>query len=158
MVKANFDHEGNSGLLTVSTHFGRTVQIPCTKRDSEIFRLGGTAINEVVVYEGLLLELNEPLSPTRFRAFRTPENTFESTGILSDEEWSNADLHCWATEHYDVDMEGRAHGWILSKTPIRDAHQLFVNMDVIDGGGNLIKRYRVSPFTGEHRVMESFNG
>jgi len=61
MVKASFEHEGNSGLLTVVTHFNKTIEIACEKRDDEKFRLGGTAINEVIVYEGLLLRLPETL-------------------------------------------------------------------------------------------------
>ena len=154
MVKANFEHEGNSGLLAVTTHFGRTVKIACNKRDDEQFRLGGTAINQVVVYEGLVFELS-PEAP--FRAFRSEESYFESRGVLSPEEWSEADRHCYVTEYYDLNMEGKSHGWFISKSPIKDAHYLFVNLDVLDGGGNLVRRYRVSPFTGEHRVMEGVN-
>lgn len=156
MVKASFEHEGNIGLLMLTTHFGKSVEIACDKQDDEIFRLGGTAINEVVVYEGLVLRLENPCDkafPTRFRAFYTPEEYFESDGILSDEEWNEADRHCWITEYYDLDMEGKAPSWFISKTPIKDAHYLFVNVDIIDGGGNIIKKYRVSPFTGEYKVI-----
>lgn len=154
MARATFEHEGNTGLLTVTTHFGRTSKIPCDKQGDEHFRLGGTAINEVVVYEGLVLNYDT----SAFRAFRTPENPFEDIGVLSDEDWSEADRHCYVTEHYVLDMEGKKHSWFISKNPIKDANQLFVNLDVLDGGGNVVKRYRVSPFTGEHIVMESING
>ena len=153
MVKVSFEHEGNSGLLAVTTHFGDTVEIACDKRDDEQFRLGGTAINEVIVYEGLVLDLPS----SRFRAFRSESDYFEGTGVMSHEEWDKADLHCWVTEYYSLDMEGNAPGWFISKAPIQDAHYLFVNMDVVDGGGNVVKRYRVSPFTGEHKVMEGLH-
>lgn len=157
MVHANFEHEGNTGLLLLTTHFGRPVEIACEKRDDETFRLGGTAINEVVVYEGLVLKLPAVPPFAHFRAFRSEEVSFEANGVLSDEEWTEADRHCWVTEYYDLEMEGKPPGWFISKAPIRDAHYLFVNLDVLDGGGNVVKRYRVSPFTGEHRVMEGLH-
>lgn len=154
MVEANFEYEGNAGLLKLTTHFGRLVTIACEKRNEEVFRLGGTAINEVMVYEGILNFKVPVVSPfVAFKAFRTESETFEGTAVLSDEEWSEADRHCYLTEHYGLDMEGKPHGWFASKSPIKDANHLFVNLDVLDGGGNLMKRYRVSPFTGEHVVL-----
>ena len=158
MVKASFEHEGDQGLLTVNTHFDQVVEVVCTKHLDESFRLGGTAINEVTTYEGLILKL--PASPplARFRAFRTLENFFEDTGTMSPESWDAADLHCYITEYYPLDMEGQTAGWFISKRPIVDANHLFVNLDILDGGGNVVKRYRVSPFTGQHKVMENING
>lgn len=162
MVKATFEHEGDNGLLTVVTHFDRTVEIPCEKQSDEGFRLGGTAVNDVAVYEGLIIKfvsLFSSESPgSKFRAFRTPEDYFEGHGVLSDEEWSDADRHCYVTEYYPLDMEGQRPGWFLSHEPIKDANYLFINLDVLDGGGNVIKRYRVSPFTGDHAVMENICG
>jgi len=151
MVTAKFEHDGNVGILYFKDHFGQELSLHCEKRDDEIFRLGGTAANEVVTYEGVILELT-PNAP--FRAFRTEQDYFESTGILSEEGWTDADLHCYVTEYYPLDMEGKKHSWFISKNPIQDAHYLFVNLDVLDGGGNLVRRYRVSPFTGEHMIME----
>lgn len=154
MVKAAFKAEGNDGLLSMVTHFNKRVEIPCVKRDDEIFRLGGTAVNEVMCYEGLMPRLPSDPLHTSFKAFITPEQTLESIGILSDEDWSEADRHCYITEHYTLDMEGKKPTWFISRRPIREAHRLFVNLDVLDGAGNLLKRYRVSPFTGEHKVMK----
>lgn len=151
MVEATFEYEGNTGLLKVTTHFGRLVTIPCEKNTDETFRLGGTAINEVMVYEGVLDLKTAPR--VSFKAFRSASEVFEGVAVLSDEEWSDADCHCYLTEHYELDMEGKAHTWFASKEPIKDANYLFVNLDVLDGGGNLIKRYRVSPFTGEFVVL-----
>lgn len=150
MVMASFEYEGNSGSLEVITHFGKTHIIACDKHDGESFRLGGTAVNEVAIYEGVIL--NMPLS--LFRAFTSGDNTIEGRGILSPEEWTDANLHCYVHEHYPLDMEGKTPTWFLSSRPLQNAHHIFINLDVLDGGGNIMKRYRVSPFTGDHVVME----
>ncbi len=156
MVKATFEHEDNLGLLTVTTHFDAKVEVRCDKSTDESFRLGGTAVTDVMTYEGLILKLPQnPYAP--FRAFRTPEVSFDGEGIVSSEDWNAADLHCYITEYYAIDMEGKPPGWFISKKPIRDAHHLFVNLDVLDGGGNIVTRYRVSPFTGDVKVMEMLN-
>jgi len=154
MVSASFEHEGNSGLLKLTTHFGCEVEIVCDKLNDETFKLGGTAVNAVVVYEGLVLQLPACPSFVRFRAFRSEEVYFEDEGVMSHEEWDVADRHCYVTEYYSLDMEGKPPGWFISKRPIQDANHLFVNLDVLDGGGNVVKRYRVSPFTGEHVIRE----
>ncbi len=163
MVKALFEHEGNTGLLTVTTHFDRTIKIPCEKHSEESFRLGGTAVHDVAVYEGLILDFlivtPEHQGPSVvFRAFRNEQNFFEGHGVLSPELWTRANLHCYITEHYTLEMEGKPPSWFISANPIKDANHLFVNLDVLDGGGNVVKRYRVSPFTGHYRIMESING
>jgi hypothetical protein len=151
MVTAKFEHDGNVGLLYIKTHFGHNHQISCEKSDDEVFRLGGTAANDVLVYEGLITELSDPIC--NFKAFRKPEDVFEGVAHISPEAWSSADLHCYITEYYSLEMEGKDHEWFVSKGPIKDANYLFVNLDVLDGGGNLIRRYRVSPFTGEHKLI-----
>lgn len=157
MVKAAFKAEGNRGLLSIVTHFGKCIDMPCVKQDDEVFRLGGTAVNEVMCYEGVILRLPKNTTDTSFRAFITPERVFESKGILSNEDWSEGDLHCYVTEHYTLGMEGKPPTWFISHEPIREAHRLFINLDVLDGAGNLLKRYRVSPFTGDNRVIHADN-
>lgn len=154
MVTASFEHEGNRGVLTVVTHFNTMHAIACTKHDSESFRLGGTAVNEVAVYEAVILNL--PLST--FRAFLPNDRLIEGRGILSSENWTDADLHCYVHEYYPLDMEGKSPGWFIASHPLQNAHHIFVNIDVLDGGGNVIKRYRASPFTGEHVVLEYARG
>lgn len=149
MVIASFEHEGNSGLLSIITHFGDSRLIGCEKHDGESFRLGGTAVNEVAVFEGVIL--NIPLST--FRAY-TPSCVIEDKGILSPEQWTDADLHCYVHEYYPLDMEGKSPGWFVASRPLQNAHHIFVNLDVLDGGGNVVKRYRISPFTGEHVVIQ----
>lgn len=158
MVVASFEHDGNVGQLYIKTHFGREYLIDCSKSNDEIFRLGGTAINDVAIYEGLVTDLPSPSGGPgycQFKAFRTPEDTFEGHALMSPEEWSAADLHCYITEFYPIHMEGQPHQWLVTKYPLKDANHLFVNLDVIDGGGNLMARYRVSPFTGEYTLLKN---
>ena len=150
MVNASFEYEGNDGSLSVITHFDSKHVISCTKHDGEIFRLGGTAINEVAVYEGVILNL--PLST--FRAFVSAERTIDGKGILSPENWSDINLHCYIHEYYPLDMEGKQPDWFIASRPLQNAHHIFVNLDVLDGGGNVIKRYRVSPFTGAYVILD----
>lgn len=154
MPLASFEFEGNEGVLAVTTHFDATHVISCTKHDGEHFRLGGTAINEVAVFEGVILNL--PLSA--FRAFASNGNAFEGRGVLSPENWSDANLHCYIHEYYPLDMEGKEPEWFIASRPLQNAHHIFVNLDVLDGGGNVVKRYRVSPLTGEHVVLEHVHG
>lgn len=151
MVKAIFEHEGNSGTLTVTCHFGQVVAVSCDKNNEEIFRLGGTAINEVAVYEGVIETYNKNI--VSFKAFKNSEVTFKGTATLSSEKWDDSDRHCYLTEHYQIDMENKSPAWFASKSPVEDPNRLFINLDVLDGGGNLIKRYRVSPFTGEYKCL-----
>jgi hypothetical protein len=153
MVDATFTQEGDTGVLTVITHFGTKHDIDCVKKPGEAFRVGGSAINEIAYFEGCLLETPGCDQKTAsFRAFKTPTNTFEGTGVLSSEDWP--DRHCWVTEYYDLKMEGQNAGWVLSREPIPDANHIFVNVDVLDGGGNIMKRYRVSAFFGDCVVMD----
>lgn len=157
MVLASFEPHDNVGTLIITTHFNETYSIICDKKDDEFFRLGGTGANDVMSFEGLILNLPEFPTLTHFKAFQTPQETFEGKGLLSLEEWSEADLHCYVTEYYPLDMEEKKHQWFISKRPIKDANQLFINLDVTDGGGNLIKRYRVSPFFCGHKVIYADN-
>lgn len=157
MVTVNLEHEGDIGLLYLTTHFGREVTIECHKTEDEIFRLGGTAVNEVMTYEGLILESPAPNSTVRFRAFKSEECPFDATGLLSEEDWPENDRHCYVTEYYSLDMEGKKPGWFISRRPLKNAHYLFVNVDIIDGGENLLRRYRVSPFIGEYVLMENIH-
>lgn len=149
MVVASFEHEGNIGLLKVITHFETTHVINCEKHDDERFRLGGTAVNEVAVHEGVILNL----SLSTFRAFASQNRIIEGKGILSSELWTEADLHCYVHEYYPLDMEGKSPEWFIASRPLQNAHHIFINLDILDGGGNVIKRYRVSPFTGAYIII-----
>jgi hypothetical protein len=157
MVAVHLEYEGNVGFLKLITHFGKEVVIECHKTDDEIFRLGGTAVNEVMTYEGVVLEAPVPHGHMRFRAFHSEEQCFDDIGIISEQDWPEDDRHCYVTEYYPLDMEGKKHQWFISRRPIKNAHYLFVNVDIIDGGENLLRRYRISPFIGEYVLMENIN-
>lgn len=156
MSIATFECNGDEGMLYVRTYFDEEHAILCHKGSDETFRLGGTAVNEVLSYEGIVLDYRQKT----FRAFTSPTLFFDGEGTLSPEGWENpADTHCYITEYYDLEIEGKSPGWIVSRGPIQAApgpFQVFVNLDILDGGGNIMKRYRVSPLTGEYRLMEDF--
>lgn len=157
MKTANFEYTGNTGLLSLVTHFGERHNIACHKGDYESFRLGGTGTDDMLVYEAILIgDSPSPGGTSRFRAFRssTPGDHFEGECLVSSEEWEAGNSHCYVTEYYTLEMEGHPAGWIASRELIDGPNCIFINLDVLDGGGNLIKRYRISPFTGEFRVME----
>ena len=147
-----FEQEGDSGLLTLVTHFGIIYKIRCDKSPSEAFRVGGTAVTEASTYEGVLLTTPQN-GKIPFRAFHIA-GAFEDIGVLSPEQWDDADRHCYVTEYYPLDVEGSTPGWLISKKPLGDINPLFINIDVLDGGGNIMKRYRVSTFFGTVRVIE----
>jgi hypothetical protein len=154
MPIATFECNGDEGMLHVKTYFGEEHTIPCRKESDEIFRLGGTAVNEVLSYEGVLLNYEQK----KFRAFNSPTEYFDGEGELSPEGWDDpSDRHCYITEYYDLEIEGKSPGWIISRRPLQDvsgAFQVFINLDILDGGGNIMRRFRVSPFTGKCRLME----
>lgn len=149
-----FEQDGDIGVLTLITHFGMTHEIRCEKKPGEAFRIGGTAVTELTTHEGLLLVTpNEDDIVAPFRAFYS-DGHFEADGILSPEMWDDADRHCFVTEYYPLDIEGQSPGWLISKTRLHQANPLFINVDILDGGGNTMKRYRISTFFGTYKVME----
>jgi hypothetical protein len=153
MPIATFESNGDEGMLHIKTYFDTEHVIICQKEPNETFRLGGTAVNEILSYEGMLLNYEKK----GFRAFTSPAQYFDGEAVLSPEGWDDpSDRHCYITEYYDLEVEGKSPGWIISRRPLQDkpeAFQVFINLDVLDGGGNIIKRYRVSPFFGTYRVI-----
>lgn len=151
MVVAKLEKNHNTAVLYLKSHFGKNFEYQFAKNDDEIFRLSGTAINEVLTFEGVLLNIESGL----FRAFSN--QAFEGNGVLSPESWDNSDKHCYVIEYYDLEMEGKKHGWLISKYPLKDSNYLFINVDILDGGQNIIKRYRISPFFGTSREINDLN-
>jgi hypothetical protein len=157
MNTANFEYTGNTGILSLTTHFGKRHHIACCKDNDEMFRLGGTAVDAIYVYEAILLSVPDSLEQEgEFRAFRSkrPGDHFDGRGLVSPDAWDPSDRHGYVTEYYPLDMEGKPPGWFFSRELIDEAQCIFVNLDVLDGGGNIVKRYRVSPYTGEFTLME----
>jgi hypothetical protein len=158
VLDPTFEAEGDVGTLTVQTHFGHVYQVTCEKDEDESFRLGGTAVSELSIYEGFLLKTPTLDSKTgNFKAFKTEQLTFEGEGVLSPEDWQDeGNRHCFISEYYPLDIEGKKPGWLVTKRPMSNTNAIYVNVDVLDGGGNLVKRYRCSMFFEEHLVLEKF--
>ena len=155
MVSVDFEHYGdNVGKLIIVTHFGHRYMITCTKGQDEIFRLGGTAINAVSTYEGIVLDIQP--SGALFRAYDTSEHYFETIGVLAPQGFKNNE-HGYITEYYDLNAEEKTSNWIITREPLVDNNLLFINVDILDGGGNIIKRYRASPFFEEYKIINGFN-
>jgi hypothetical protein len=116
-MKYNFEFNGNKGILYLETHLNTKHEIECVKNDDEIFRLGGTAVNQVLI---------KKLDNGKYR-----------------------------TEYYPLDMEGKQVQYLDLDQPLDQnlARLIFINVDVIDGGENLLRRYRIDPYFGTHRVI-----
>lgn len=151
MPRASFEAEGNEGVLTITTHNGATRTIQCTKTDDESFILGGTRASEVIQHPCVVVGF--PDVHVSFQARHTDGTLLSGRGISYTPDLLDGDA-AYAIEYYTLDMEGQPPGWIVSRTPIDDPALLFVNIDCLDGGGNLIKRYRVSPYHGTVKVIE----
>jgi hypothetical protein len=154
MLDATFEQEGDRAVLKLVTHFGTEHDIVCTKNPDEIFRVGGSAINDIAIYEGLLLSTpSETDRLSSFRAYINNDTDFVDTGVLSPEDWQDeSDRHCYVMEYYPLDMEGSKPQWIICKDIISQPNHIFVNVDILDGGNNQVKRYRISSFFGDYII------
>ncbi len=141
----------NSGMVTVILITGKTIKIPVSKEPHQRFRLGGTAINQLQIREAILVNKKNDL----IRIFIDECNCVDKISVISDERWHNGDGG-FAIEFYSIEMEGKPSAWFLSKNTPLNPENLFVNLDVIDGGDNIIMRYRISRFTGEWRIINDF--
>lgn len=148
-----FEHENNRGLLSISTHNGVKKIIECHKDDSQMFRVGGTAANKIMMYKGKIVSINHAEKIATVQLLDIP---LFLNGLLYDSYHSRLALGniAFVTEYYTIDMEGKSPGWLITPFLIKQSEVLFINVDCIDGGGNIIKRYRISPYTAEFKIME----
>lgn len=151
MPRANFEAEGNQGVLTITTHRGEQRRIACSKTDDEVFMLGGTRAQAVIQHPCVVV--GNPNESVYFQARGNDGSLVHGTGACYTPDLIDGDA-AYVIEYYPLDMEGKTPEWIVSRTPIDDPSLLFVNVDCLDGGGNIIKRYRVSPYYGSVRVIE----
>lgn len=153
MASYIFEHDGNRGLLKLTTHNGINVIVECHKDSNQIFKIGGTAVDSVLVFPSTIISID--------RGYATVQSIKSSSMLFSGPIYTPGakvgDL-AFAIEYYDIYMEGKPPSWLISPLPIEQANILFINVECLDAGGNLIRRYRVSPFTGECRMMEFVNG
>lgn len=154
MLSAHIEHDNyNAGTLFLTTYFGNKFTIPLNKDINEVFRLGGTAVDALCSYEGIILSIND--SGAVFRAYRDLDHFFETDAVLAPQGFVKHD-HGYISEYYDIDVEGKVPGWIVTKEPVKD-NLIFINVDILDGGGNTISRYRVSPFFGNYKIINGIN-
>jgi len=155
MASYIFEHEGNRGLLKLTTHNGKDILIECHKKDHQIFKIGGTAADAVLTFPGLILGISEDRQSATLQSSQNTSMLFD--GKLYDPNLVMGDM-AFAIEYYDVNMEGKPPSWLIVPAPIEQSRILFINIECVDAGHNLSRRYRVSPFTGECRMMEFNNG
>lgn len=147
MHEAKLEHDGNDAVLKLVTHFGKSVSIKCKKTDTESFRLSFTGANEIAVCQGTITKVFDQVvavdigNGREIRADRVSDDVFEIGQVV------------WATEYYNMFMEQSAPGFVVSHSSIKEPRLLFVNVDCLDGGGNLMKRYRISPYSGAYRIV-----
>lgn len=151
MLDYKFEHEDNLGLLYLTTYLGTSHQITCRKKDHQTFRVGGTGATNICVLTGEILEIRG--LDAKFRVFGSGR---EGWACVSDDSVVLGD-HTYIQEFFSLYMERKDPGWILLRKPIAD-QVIFVNVDILDGGGNIITRYRISPFFGGYRIMHNKQG
>ncbi len=151
MASYIFEHEGDRGLLKLTTHDGRLILIECHKDSNQIFKIGGTAADSVLVFPGIIKSIDNGIGTLQ------ASQTLIFVGKLYDPTLKVGDV-AFVTEHYEVNMEGRPPSWLITSAPIQQSNILFINIECLDAGHTLVRRYRVSPFTGECRMMEFKNG
>jgi hypothetical protein len=158
MAHYKFEHDDNRGLLKFTTHNGQEKTIECLKESHQTFRVGGTATNGLMRHSVIIRSIN--------RAEQSASAELATNGAVIlvglPYEFPTARLNlneaAIALEYYTLDIEGKAPSWIFTPKLIDQAEIIFINVDCIDGGNNLIKRYRISPYTGEYKVMEPVRG
>lgn len=152
MPKVELSTDGNQAVLHLETHFGKHCRIDCHKEDHHTFRLSRTAVNEVLQLNGVFYCWHKEQPD---HAFFENEMGFAGEGlVLGDNTFEPGDA-VTITEYYPLDVDGNHPEWLVTRSPFRDPELLYVNVDCLDGGGNIIKRYRVSPFTGEHVIKDN---
>ena len=155
MPSATLERDGNQANLILITHFHQRIVLSFQKEESQIFRLGGTAIDSVLFFEGIVLGKISS-NQVKVRLFKSEKNYIDCLANLPSIDWDfESDRHCYLYEYYSLDMEGKSSEWIATPFQIQDANLLFINLDFIDGGSNIIKRYRISPFYGTYKLMDN---
>ena len=155
MASYIFEHEGDRGLLRLTTHDGKSILIECHKHPHHIFKIGGTAADATLTFPGIVQYISEDGQFATIESITSRSMIFH--GKLYDKTLKIGDP-AFAIEHYDINMEGKPPTWLIAPAPIEQSNILFINVECLDTGHNLIRRYRVSPFTGECRMMEFEHG
>lgn len=155
MLNTRFDFERNEGVLTVQCRNGHTYKIPCTKESNQTFRLGGTAVHEVM-HEPCIVSEIHPGSGGPFTSYTchlmNGQPVHGLACLLVDNDLMPGDA-AYVVESYPLELENAKPYFGISRTPVKHPNLICVNVDCIDGGGNVIKRYRVCPNHGRCIVI-----
>lgn len=143
----------NTGVVHMQTYFNEQYSVKVEKPESASFKLGGTAVNEIAIFEGLILDFL-PNNKCRFRAYKTDSLFFEGIAEVSPEKWSDDDTHCWVLEYYDLEMEGKPVSWLACKNKLSKIDCIFINLDIVDASNKISNRYRISPFFCSHKIVK----
>lgn len=146
MHKANLEYDGDNAILRLELHSGESASISCTKATSQSFRLSFTGANEILVVGGTITAIRDGMV-----VIDSGGKELQALTIIPGE--YRIGQNVYATEYYGLDMETESPKFVVSSRPIEEPRLLFVNVDCLDGGGNIIKRYRVSPYTGSFKVI-----
>lgn len=147
MLDYKFEHDGNRGRLMLTTHADMHYEINCEKESTQSFRVGGTGVVGIKSVPCHVLAIQIDKVTVLIRGdIQLNVTDFCSAGL-------QIGRMAYVTEKYSLEMEKKKPGLFVSaKQPTRPDIQ-FINVDCIDGGGNLIKRYRIDGFTGEYVVI-----
>lgn len=146
------ENSKNTGVVHMQTYFNEQYSVEVEKPLSANFKFGGTAVNEVAVFEGLILEFLQD-NKCKFRAYKPDGSLFEGIAEVSPEKWTDDDMHCWVLEYYDLEMEGKPVSWLACKNKLSKIDCIFINLDIVDEFSSIIKRYRMSPFFCNYRIV-----
>ena len=158
MVNYIFEHEDNRGTLTLTTHNCQNKIIDCQKAYTQTFRVGGTASNGLIIHPVTILSIDRTQNLVTVCLQSNPSIIL--VGSLY--EFPGRQLFvngtAFAIEYYTLDMEGKPPEWLITSAIPDQLEILFVNVDCIDSGLNIVKRYRVSTYTGQCKIMELGRG
>lgn len=59
----------------------------------------------------------------------------------------------FAIEYYSINIEIEQPQWIIVDQVPENVRLLFINVDILDGGGNVMRRYRIDPWFGSYKEM-----
>ncbi len=145
MLDYSFEHDGDRGRLILVTHFGDRHEINCEKEPHQTFRPGGTGGAGIRSVPCQVLAVESELVTFLVAGVKLTTPNFAS-GV-------QVGKTAYVSEYYPLDAEGQRPGFFVSRKPIERPDILFVNVDCLDGGGNLMKRYRISTYDGKYTVI-----
>lgn len=147
MLDYTFEHDGDRGRLVLTTQTGHRHEINCEKEPTQSFRAGGTGVVGAKSVPCRVLAIQPDRVTILIRNdIQLNVECFDAAGLKIGQ-------RAFVTEKYSLDMESRKPGLFVSADKPERPDIQFINVDCLDGGGNVIKRYRVDAFTGEHVVM-----